>query len=124
MNGSLGRVLPHGEDAVEHVPEAESLAELLEHVAPTGVDPELGALVDRDPAGAVHGAPHPRDEVAPVVEVKVRDRDRIDVRPPLPLAEARQDTRAAVDEETAGAVLDAGTPSGRRPGWARRASSR
>ena len=106
MKRLLGLVLPHREHAVEHVPEAEPLAELLQHVAPSGVNPELGALLDRDPAGAVHRAPHPRDEVAPVVEVEVRDRDRIHVWPALPLAEARQDTRAAVDEEAAGTMLD------------------
>ena len=83
---SLRLVLADREDAVEHVPEAEPLAELLQHRLPAGVHPELGALVDRDAGGPVHGAPHPRHEVAPVVEVKVRDRDRVDVRPTLALA--------------------------------------
>ena len=41
-----------------------------------------------------------------MVEVEVRDRDRIHVRPPLPLAEAWEDSRAAIDEEAAGAMLD------------------
>ena len=86
MNGSLRLVLADREDAVEHVPEPEPLAELLQHGVPAGVHPELGTLVDRDAGRPVHRAPHPGHEVAPVVEVKVRDRDRIDVRPALALA--------------------------------------
>ena len=82
----LRLVLADREDPVEHVAEAEPLAELLQHSLPAGVHPELGALVDRDAGGPVHRAPHPGHEVAPVIEVKVRDRDRIDVRPTLALA--------------------------------------
>ena len=40
-----------------------------------------GRLVDRDARRAVHGPPDPRHEVAPVIEVEVRDGDCIDVRP-------------------------------------------
>jgi hypothetical protein len=55
-----------------------------------------------------------------VVEVEVRDRDRVDARPRLPLPEARQDARAAVEQE-ASRTLDkvpglsaAGVRPGRR----------
>ena len=120
----LGLVLEHGEHPVEHVSEPESLTELLEDGATPGVQPELGALVDRDAAGAVHRAPYPRDEIAPVVEVEVGDRDRVDVRPAFSLSEAREDTRAAVDEQPTAQSARAGSRNVRRPGWARRVSSR
>ena len=42
--------------------------------------PRAAAAADRRP-GPNMRAPHPRDEVAPVVEVQVRDHDRVDLRP-------------------------------------------
>ena len=101
MNGSSGVVLADGEDAIEHVPKPESLTELLENAAPAGMHPELRAIVDRDAARPVHRSPDPGDEVAPVVEVEVGDRDRIDVRPAFPLSQPRQHAGAAIDEEPA-----------------------
>src|SRR6185436_12087144 len=67
--------------------------------------PELRTIVDRNTCGAVHGTPYPRHEIAPVVEVEVRDRDRIDVRPTLTLTEATQYSGPTVDEETTAVVL-------------------
>ena len=56
-----------------------------------------------------------------MVEVEVRDRDRVDVRPALALAQSREDSRAAVEEEAASGLLDevagmraAGVGPGRR----------
>src|SRR5919204_568476 len=58
----------------------------LEDRAPVRRKPELrpGAVA----VEAEHRPPDPRDEVAPVVEVKVRDRDRVQPGPPLALAQA------------------------------------
>ena len=41
-----------------------------------------------------------------MVEVEVRDRDRVDVRPAFPLAETAEDPGPAVDEQAAAVVLD------------------
>src|SRR5205085_9374712 len=48
---------------------------------------------------AEHRPPDPRDDVAPVVEVEVRDRDRVHLRPGLALAQAGEDAGPAVEEE-------------------------
>src|SRR5207244_8325580 len=61
--------------------------------------PQLGP---RPPAvEAEHRAPDPRDDVAPVVEVEVRDRDRVHLRPGLALAQPGEHAGPAVEEEPA-----------------------
>ena len=95
-------VVPDPERALEHVREAEPLAERGEMVAAAGRQPQLGLRPVR--AEPVHRAPDPRDEVAPVVEVEVRDHDRVDPRPRLGLAQARQDAGAAVEQQPARAL--------------------
>ena len=97
----FGGVLAHVEDALEHVGEAELQAERDQPLAPAGLHEQLGP----DVAVAVrrvlpeHRAPHPRDEVAPVVEMEVRDRDRVHVRPRLTLAQPGEDTGPAVEQK-------------------------
>ena len=93
----LGLVFRHVERPVEHVREAESRAELLEIGAPTAVDPELGFLVVV--TLPVEAPPDPRHEIAPVVEVEVRDRDRLEERPLLALAQPAEDAGSAVEEQ-------------------------
>src|SRR5205085_10415775 len=46
-----------------------------------------------------HRSPDPRDDVAPVVEMEVRDRDRVHLRPGLALPQAGEDAGPAVEEE-------------------------
>ena len=58
-----------------------------------------------------------------MVEMEVRDADRIDPRPVLVLAKLGEHAGAAV-ERTQPEALDGGSRIGRRRGWARPASSR
>ena len=116
----VGVVLRHGERALEHVGEPEARAELLEERAPAPVHPERRAHVVVAPP--VEAAPDPRDEIAPVVEVKVRDRDRVDGRPRLAFAQPTEHAGAAVEEEALAFRLDdvAGVRAARvRPGRGR-----
>ena len=46
-----------------------------------------------------HRAEGPGHEVAPVVEVEMRDHDRLDVGPAFLFAQARQHSRSAVQED-------------------------
>src|SRR5262249_823838 len=55
---------------------------------------------------AEQAAERPRDDVAPVVEMKVGDDDRVDPRPRLEPAQARQHTRPAVEQEPPAVLLD------------------
>src|SRR5581483_1790646 len=110
-------VLPDDEGPLEHVGEAEALAEIREVVAAARQQPEL--RLRRLAAEPVHRAPDPRDEVAPMVEVEVGDHDGVDLRPAFPLTEAREDAGAAVEQhaswpfdEVAG-VRSAGVGPGR-----------
>jgi len=66
----------------------------------SGRQPELGP---RDSLSGAEGrAEDPRDEVAPVVEMEVRDGDRVDPRPPVvDRAQAGEHTRPAVEQELA-----------------------
>ena len=75
-------------------------------------------------AGPEHQPPDPGHEIAPVVEVEVRDRDRVDLRPALLARAAGQHAGPAVEQQPPAAALDAGSPNGRRRGSARPASSR
>src|SRR4029079_10056091 len=100
----LGLVLPDDERALEHVGEPEPGAQLLEEGAAAPVDPEL-----RPPGvvpAPVEADPYPRHESAPVVEVEMRDRDRVDGGPRLRLAESPEHARPAVEQETAPVALD------------------
>ena len=93
-NGSPGVYSCTPNDALEHVGEAEPRAELLELLDPARRHPDRRALRRVAAALQVHRAPHPRDEVAPVVEVEVRDHDRVDARPRVALAQPREHARA------------------------------
>jgi methylmalonyl-CoA mutase, C-terminal domain len=90
-------VLVQVERLLEHLRLAEAAADRAQHLAALRRDPELRRLdalarPDRRP-------PDPRDEVAPVIEVPVRDRDRVEPRPRLALAELREHARAAVEQQ-------------------------
>ena len=100
----LGVVLPDDERPLEHVGEAEPGAQLLEEGAAAPVDPELRPSVVV-PA-PVEAAPDPGHEVAPVVEVEMRNSDRVDCGPRLRLAESPEHARPAVEQETAPVALD------------------
>ncbi len=87
-----------------------------ERLAAAGREPQLGLLAL---AGAEHDAPHPGHEVAPVVEVEVRDDDGVEPRPPFGLPQAREHSGPAVEEDACAAGLDevAGLGAARvRPG--------
>ena len=72
-------------ERVEHAREAQLLAESSQLFLATGRQPQLGR---RDfAARAEHRAERPRDQVSPVVEMEVRDHDRVDARPGLLLAQ-------------------------------------
>ena len=72
------RVLTHHEDVVEARSEAERPAERTERLFAAGWYPELGWR--RVAACPEARAEDPRHEVAPVVEVEVCERDRVDAR--------------------------------------------
>ena len=73
-------VLREPERPLEHVREAEAGPELVEELRAARLHPEL-RLRHLALRREVEAAPDPRHEIAPVVEVEVRDRDRVDVRP-------------------------------------------
>jgi len=77
--------------------EAELLAEAAELFLPSGRQPQLGR---RDVmAGPEHRAERPGYEVTPVVEVEVRDHDRIDPGPALLRAKSWEHARPAVEQD-------------------------
>ena len=84
-----GGVLVHAEDALEHVGKAEPRAELLQHLDPARRHPHRCALRRVAAPLQVHRAPDPWNEVAPVVQVEVRDHDRVHARPRVALSQAR-----------------------------------
>src|SRR5262249_45363498 len=67
-------------------------------------DPQVGMARVDAPTAVVEHSPHPRNEVAPVVEVEVRDRDRVEVGPPARNAKRREDAGAAVEQEPSRAL--------------------
>ena len=77
---------------------SERQARSVEELRAAGLDEEPGPR-DRAVRGEVEAAPDPGNEVAPVVEVPVRDGDGVDVRPRLRLAETAEDAGPAVEEE-------------------------
>ena len=77
-------VLRDLERLLEHVPRAEQAAELGQEPAAARRHVQLG--IPDAGAGPVHRAPDPRHEIAPVVEVEVREGDRLDRGPALALA--------------------------------------
>src|SRR5205809_2010943 len=106
------------ERAREHVWKPEARANPLEHFGAPRRDPERGSL--RVLAGAEHASPDPGNEVAPVVEVPVRDRDRVELGPGLALAETSEHARSAVQQDAPAVALQEvpGLGSARvRPGW-------
>ena len=85
-------------ERVEHACKAEPLAELARAASlPPGGSQSCGGrqLAPR----AEHRAEGPRHQVAPVVEVEVRDHDRVDVGPAFLLAQARENARTAVQQD-------------------------
>src|SRR5205085_8025753 len=96
-------VLVQLEGVLEHLRAAEGRLEPLEQLASVRRQPELRPRPVA--VEAEHRAPDPRDDVAPVVEVEVRDRDRVHLRPRLALAQTGEDSGPAVEEEPP-AILD------------------
>src|SRR5918994_6999576 len=89
----------NGECHLEHLRGPEPLAELAQERLAAGRDPELRSRLlacRTEPE-----RPDPGDDVAPVVEVEVRQADRVDARPVLELSELREHPRAAVQEHSA-----------------------
>src|SRR5829696_7476304 len=76
-----GRVLAQEERGLKHVRLAELSPEATEGLRAAGGDPQLRRRRSRRRPELE--PPDPRHEVAPVVEVEVRDRDRVDLRPAL-----------------------------------------
>ncbi len=91
-------VLGQRKCALEHRPRAEVGPEIGQLGDPTGRNPDLG--VGTFLAEAEQYAPDPRHEVAPVIKVPVRDRDRIELGPTAPvLAQPAQHPGAAVEQK-------------------------
>ena len=103
-------------EGVEHPGETQLLAESSELVLSAGGEPQLrwGDLA----AGAEHRPERPRDQISPVVEMKVRDHDRIDPGPGLLLSEAGEHSGPAVQEDPARALHEVSglSAAGIRPG--------
>jgi GAF domain-containing protein len=79
---------------------AEALAEVGEARRAASVHPELRLGHRRE--RREHRPPHPRDEIAPVVEVEVRDRNRVHLRPAVhaeAVSQSRENPRPAVEQE-------------------------
>ena len=122
LNGTPVLVLAHVEAASSMRPRSRSAPEGGERLAPAGRQPELRRL--RAAARRRTARPEdPRHEVAPVVEVEMGHRDRVDERPRLP-ARAAARARPARSRAGAGRGPRRAIPIALRPGWARRASSR
>jgi hypothetical protein len=96
-------VLVHVEELEDRV-RVEDGIEPVQRLAAAVREPQLGRLLF--PAGAKEAAEGPRYEVAPVVEVEVRDDDRVEPRPRLEPPQAGQHARAAVEQEPATVLLD------------------
>ena len=97
-------VLAQLERALEHPRRLHPFAERLELLDAAARQPQLRL---RQLAGEEHAPPRPRCEIAPVVEVEVRDRDRFDVRPAtVELPEPREDAGPAVEQELPLAPVD------------------
>jgi hypothetical protein len=109
-----GLVLGDIERAVEHVLAPEHRQHGAELLPASRRQPQL-RLRQRLP-GTEQTAPDPGDEVAPVVEVEMRDRDRLDRRPRFQLAQFREDAGAAIEEEPALDEVPGTGPAGVRPG--------
>ena len=101
----VGLVLRELERALEHVRESETFSKAGQELGSARLHPErrllLGAV-----GSEVERAPDPRDEIAPVVEMEVRDRDRVDLGPRRLLAEPTQYARPAVEEHAAPVCLE------------------
>src|SRR5919204_1471612 len=90
-------VLPQLERLAEHSLDPELVGELLQLALAARRQPEL--RLGNVAARAVQRSERPRNEIAPVVEVEVRDRDRVDARPAFLLSQARQDAGPAVEQQ-------------------------
>src|SRR3954451_5615936 len=96
-------VLVHVEELEDRV-RVEDRIEPVQRLAPAVWQPELGRLLLA--ARAEEPAEGPRHEVAPVVEMEVRDDDRVEPRPRLQPPQAGQHAGAAVEPETPVVLLD------------------
>ncbi len=97
-------VLVHVERLLEHLRAPEPPTELGQEVAPSGGTQSSGAASSL--AGSELRSPDPRHDVAPMVEMPVRDRDRVDARPVLPLAQPREHAGPAIEQQAPSRVLD------------------
>ena len=96
-------VLVHLEELQDRV-RVENGIETVDHLAAAVRQPELGRI--HVVAGAEQAAEGPRHEVAPVVEMEVRDDDRVQSWPRLEPPQPRQNARAAVEQEPPAVLLD------------------
>ncbi len=94
-------VLPHVEARLKHRFTPEALGKRREFVAPSRRQPEFRARAGV--SYAVRAQPDPRNEVAPVVEVKMGDRDRVDLDWTV-LSQSSKDAGPAVQKEPTGAL--------------------
>src|SRR5207248_951070 len=81
------------ERLLEHLRYPEPVGELVDEGHPTRREPQLRRRDEG--AESVERAPDPRHDVARVVEVEVRNRDRVEPRPPLSRAQPREHAQAA-----------------------------
>ena len=98
--GAEGRatgVLVQAKRLLEHLRDPEAVGELVHERDPAGRQPQLRRR--HEVAEAIDRAPDPRDDVTPVVEVEVRDRDRVEPRPSFPGPQLREDAGTAVEEK-------------------------
>ena len=112
-------VLGDLEHAVEHVGEAEQPAELLELRAARRRHPQLRPRQGVVARLQIERAPDPRHEVAPVIEVEMRDHDRLDASASRRPLRRRPSTPGPQSSSTAPAPCDevAGVRAARvRPG--------
>ncbi len=99
----LLRVLVDVEELEDRV-RVEDGIEPVQRLAAAVRQPQLGRLLL--PARTEEAAEGPRHEVAPVVEVEVRDDDRVESGPRLLPPQAGQHARAAVEQKPPSVLLD------------------
>src|SRR4030095_7417768 len=93
------------ERALEHVRKAEALAQAAEELCSSRLGPQSRAR-GGGPRSEGEADPHPGHEVAPVIEVEVGDRDRVDVRPLGVFAESTEHARSAIEQNAAPVCLE------------------
>jgi hypothetical protein len=120
----LGRLERHArlvfrdvERALEHVLAAEQGQRRPQLLAASRRQPEL--RLRQRLARPEEAAPDPGHEVAPVVEMEVGDRDRLDGRPGLALAQLCEHARPAVEQQAVVDEVARAGSAGVRPGGGR-----